>query len=296
VLAARTADLAPLLGGWLTVPAEPERAFCCIARAIFARGRDLRLGDQRCLRSLAACLCRVRQPGRAHRVQLGDLGEHGLQAYVAGNRLDQRQRLRLPVVGLVIAGGRGQLREPRAGVRAEPRCHPQRERLVGLVQGRADDPVAAARGRRLDPLGAAPGQQFPADPVSAALGLADAGGQPFGELAAVLGAALPEPEVAAGLRPVVVERVPGSLIETKVGGGDAGLPGDELHRVAGQLRPPAREPAGAWVELQQQREPQPGRPALPGGQLPLIVEQRPVLDQLVQVHPHHRAFVIRGRR
>jgi hypothetical protein len=29
------------------------------------------------------------------------------------------------------------------------------------VQGRADDPVAAARGRRLDPLGAAPGQQFP---------------------------------------------------------------------------------------------------------------------------------------
>ena len=99
--------------GWLTVPAEPERAFCCIARAIFARGRDLRLGDQRCLRSVAACLCRVRQPGRAHRVQLGDLGEHGLQAYVAGNRLDQRQRLRLPAVGLVIAGGRGQLREPR---------------------------------------------------------------------------------------------------------------------------------------------------------------------------------------
>jgi hypothetical protein len=131
----------------------------------------------------------------------------------------------------------------RAGVRAEPRCHPQRERLLGLVQGRADDPVAAARGRRLDPLGAAPGQQFPADPVSAALGLADAGGQPFGELAAFLGAALPEPEVAADLRPVVLGRVPGPLIETKVGGADAGLPGDELHRVAGQLRPPAREPA-----------------------------------------------------
>jgi hypothetical protein len=83
----------------------------------------------------------------------------------------------------------------------------------------------------------------PADPVSAALGLADAGGQPFGELAAVLGAALPEPEVAAALRPVVLERVPAPLIETKVGGGDADLPGDELHRVVGQLRPPAREPA-----------------------------------------------------
>ena len=85
----------------------------------------------------------------------------------------------------------------------------------------------------------------PADPVSAALGLADAGGQPVGELAAVLGAALPEPEVAADLRPVVLERVPGPLIETKVGGGDAGLPGDELHRVVGQLREPRWRPGRA---------------------------------------------------
>jgi len=48
---------------WLTVPAEPERAFCCIARAIFARAGDLRLGDQGCLRSVPAYLCRVRPSG-----------------------------------------------------------------------------------------------------------------------------------------------------------------------------------------------------------------------------------------
>jgi hypothetical protein len=34
----------------------------------------------------------VRQACRAHRVQLADLGERGLQADVAGHRLDQRQR------------------------------------------------------------------------------------------------------------------------------------------------------------------------------------------------------------
>jgi len=93
---------------------------------------------------------------------------------------------------------------------------------------------------------------------------------------------------------VVLERASGPFIETQVGGGDADLPGDELHRVVGQRGPAAREPASTCVELQQQREPQPGRPALPGGQLPLVVEQGPVVDQLVQVHPHHRAFVIRG--
>ena len=159
------------------------------------------------------------------------------------------------------------------------------------------DPVAAPADGGLDPLGAAPGQQFPADPVSAALGLADAGGQPFGELAAVLGAALPEPEVAADLRPVVLGRVPGPLIETKVGGGDAGLPGDELHRVAGQLRPPragtgrrlrrtsaaARTPAGS---ARASRRPAPAHrraassagPARPGPSAPpRLRDPRPAL-------------------
>jgi hypothetical protein len=63
---------------------------------------------------------------------------------------------------------------------------------------------------------------------------------------------------------VVLERASGPFIETQVGGGDADLPGDELHRVVGQLRSPAREPAST------------------------------VVDQLVQVHQHHRAFVIRA--
>ena len=60
-------------------------------------------------------------------------------------------------------------------VRAEPPGHPRRQRLLGLVQGRADDPVAASRRRRLDLPGAALGQQLLPHPVGPPLGLADAG-------------------------------------------------------------------------------------------------------------------------
>jgi len=148
----------------------------------------------------------VWQPGRTGRVQLADLGEHRFQAHVAGNRLDQRQRRGLRAVALVIVGGRGQGGEARAGVRAEPRGHPRRQRLLGLVQGRADDPVAVAGGRRLDLFGAALGQQFHPHPVGPPLGLADAVGQPCGELVGVLGGAFAEPQVAADLRPVVLDR------------------------------------------------------------------------------------------
>jgi hypothetical protein len=232
----------------------------------------------------------VRQPGRAGRVQLADLGEHRLQAHVAGNRLDQRQRRRLRAVALVITGGRRQGGQARAGVRTEPPGHPRRQRLLSLVQGRADDPVAPALGRRLDLPGAAPGQQFLPHPVGPPLGLADAGGQPPGELAGVLGGALPEPQVPADLRPVVFDRAARPFVEPEIGCWHADLAGDERHRVVIQLGPAAREPARPGVELQQQREPQPGRPALPGDQLPLVRQQGPVVGQLVQVHQHHHAF------
>ena len=75
-----------------------------------------------------------------------------------------------------------------------------------------------------------------------------------------LGAAVPEPQVAADLRPVILERTP----STQVGCGHADLAGDEeRHRLVIQLRPAPRELASTGVELQQQREPRPGRPALP---------------------------------
>jgi hypothetical protein len=235
----------------------------------------------------------VRQSGSANRIQLADLGQHGLQAHVAGNRLDQRQRRRLCAVGLIV-GDLGQGGQAGAGVRAEPRGHQRRQRLLGLVQGRADDPVAAACGRRLDPLRAAASQQFLPDPVGAPLGPADAVGQPSGELAGVLGGAFAEPQVAADLRPVVFDCAARPFVEPEVGCWHADLAGDERHRLVVQLGAAAREPARLGIELQHQSEAQPGRPALPRDELPLVIQQSPVLDQLVQVHPHHRALIVRG--
>ena len=158
------------------------------------------------------------------------------------------------------------------------------------MQGRADDPVAAARGRRLDLSDAALGQQFLPRPVGPPLALADAGGQPLGELVGVLGGAFAEPQVSADLRPVVLNRAARPFVEPEIGSGHADLAGDERDRVVIQLGPAAREPARPSVELQQQREPQPGRPALPGDQLPLVLQQGPVAGQLVQVHQHHHRF------
>ena len=142
-----------------------------------------------------------------------------------------RQRRRVGLLGIVIGDGRGQLCEPDADGRAEPRGHQLGMRLLGLVQGRADDPVAAACGRRLDPLGPAASQQFLPHPVGPPLGPADAGGQPLGELAGVLGAALPEPQMAADLCPVVLERAARPFVKAEVGRGHTDLAGDECHRI-----------------------------------------------------------------
>lgn len=102
--------------------------------------------------------------------------------------------------------------------------------------------VAAASRRRFDPLRPAPGQQFLPHPVCAPFRLADVSGQPLGELAAVLGAAFPESQVAADLRPVVLDRAPGPLIEPEVGRRDADLAGNERHRVV--VQPPGRAGTG----------------------------------------------------
>ena len=122
--------------------------------------------------------------------------------------LDSYHTERRPVAADVLDNTRAQMElvslEPGPGL-GEP-GQPRRQRLLGLVQGRADDPVAAARGRRLDLFGAALGHQFLPHPVGPPLGLADAGGQPLGELAGVLGGALPKTQMAADLRPVALDR------------------------------------------------------------------------------------------
>jgi hypothetical protein len=61
------------------------------------------------------------------------------------------------------------------------------------------------------------------------------------------------------------------------------LPHDKLNRLVRQFTTPEREPPVPGEELQPHRQRQPRRPGLPGHQHPLVLDQRPVLDQLVFV-------------
>jgi hypothetical protein len=75
------------------------------------------------------------------------------------------------------------------------------------------------------------------------------------------------------------------------------LSGDELDHLPRQIPVAIRKPPVAGVELQHHRERQPGGATLAGDQLVIAVEQRPVLDQLVQVKQlaaHSRKFRVRS--
>jgi hypothetical protein len=151
------------------------------------------------------------------------------------------------------------------------------------VQRRTHDPVDPPGRRRLDPLRPAARQQLVADQVRAPLGLAHVGGQPPGQLVRVGHRALPEPKLCADLRPVVLDRAPGPLVKAQFGRVHPDLAGDELDSFVGQLAATAREPADPRVDLQQQREPQPGRAPLARDQRLLVIQQRPVLDKLIEI-------------
>jgi hypothetical protein len=94
--------------------------------------------------------------------------------------------------------------------------------------------------------------------------------------------------VAADLRPVVLARaarplIESELVESELGRLDTDLPVHELDRLAWKIAAAARKPAGPDGELQQQREPEVGRPALARDHVPLVVQQRPVPDQLIEI-------------
>jgi hypothetical protein len=72
-------------------------------------------------------------------------------------------------------------------------------------------------------------------------------------------------------------------------GGHLHLAGNVGDRLIRKLAAAAGKPAAAGIELQQQREGQPGRAALPGDLGQLAADQRSVLDELVLVDSGHEA-------
>ena len=82
---------------------------------------------------------------------------------------------------------------------------------------------------------------------------------------------------------MVLDGTASPLVEAQVGRGYAHLAGHELHSLIRKLATPARETASPRVELQHQREPQPRRTALARDQLLLVIQERPVLDELIEI-------------
>lgn len=152
-----------------------------------------------------------RQAHRAHRLQLGNLSQHRVQADVARlgpDRGQLRRAIRLPEFLATVE--RDQLPQPRPHHRGQSPDHPGDQQLFATVQRRADDPVDPPSGRRLDPLGQQPGQKLLADLLAPAFGLRDVRDQPLGELVGIGDAALPEPQ-----------RLPGSIEDYPFGDGVA---------------------------------------------------------------------------
>ena len=112
--------------------------------------------------------------------------------------------------------------------------------------------------------------------------------QPRRQLLGIGNGAFAKSEVLADLRAMMLDRAPRPLVRTELARRDLHLPGDELHNGVRQIRVSRREAAVTRVELQQQREAKPRRAALARNQRPLIVEHRPMLDEVIQIDRRRR--------
>nr|WP_208764829.1 hypothetical protein [Streptomyces brevispora] len=231
------------------------------------------------------------QTDRPHRQELVDLGEHRLQAHVARRFLDLRQHRRRVLAlrttalgsGVVLVGAGHQSRDPLDALHGQPGGDQGRQRLLGRPQGSRHDPIAPARRGRLDALLATAGQQFHPDLLGPAFLARDVLGQIRRQLLRVRDAALTEAEVLPDLRAVVLDRAARPVVGLQLRGRNPHLTGDELHGLTGRLCPVPGKPAVLRIELQQHGEAQSRRTALAGHEHLLVLQQRPVLDEFIQV-------------
>jgi hypothetical protein len=126
-------------------------------------------------------------------------------------------------------------------------------------------------------------EQLLARPTVVALSLAHLGRQPCRELLGVLDRTLPEPEMLPDLAAMPLDRAPVPVVQPELGRRHLHLVGDEPDHPVGQLGSAARETAELDVVLEQQREPEEPGTTLAREQGALVVQNRPVLNQLVEL-------------
>lgn len=185
------------------------------------------------------------------------------------------------VVLPVGAGDQGH--DPSDAFRRDPCRDPRRQHLLGDPQRRRHDPVAPPRRGRLDALRTTTGQQLHPHLLRPPLLASDVLGQPGRQLLRVCDTALTEAQVPADLRTVVLHRPTAPLIRVQLGRRYLYLPGDELHHLTRQLEPTPGKPAVLRVELQQHSEAQPRRTTLTRNERLLVLQQSPVLNQLLNL-------------
>lgn len=129
-----------------------------------------------------------------------------------------------------------------------------------------------------------------------ALQLAYLDRQPGCQLLGIVDRALPKHQLTPDLASMKLHRPARPLIQPKFGGRHSYLSRYEGDHLVRQFRSATRKPAMPAVELQQQREAQPGRTTLPGNQRLLIRQQRPALNQLIDLNRLHRRHTSRAHR
>ncbi len=211
----------------------------------------------------------------AHRGQFVDLGQHRLQPDLAGVGLQLRQQP--PPCGVILGDqglqrGHTRLGQPLDGTLAKP--------LLERRPGRTEDAVQPPGW--LDPLGATPHQHRLSQPVLTQLDRADLVGQPPSQLVLVTAGELTEAERSPDLSTVIFNRAGTPRVTAELLGVHADLLGDVANRLWRNFFGIPRKPGLDLEELQQQGEPEPGRPGLVAYQPSVVTDQRPRFHQLIR--------------
>ena len=232
-------------------------------------------------------------PDRADRHELLDLRQHRLQAHLARSLLDLSKDRTLVLVdvgvgrvAIVVDGDEHP--DPKLGVGAQAPRDPHGQSVLTKAQSRADDSIDPPGSRRLDQFAATAHEQLFANALGATLDLRDMLDQPRRQLLGISDGALAKTEVLADLRAMMLDRAPRPLIRTELRRRDLHLARDKLHDRARQIPAGRREPAVPRIELQQQREAQPRRATLARYQRPLVIEHRPMLNEVIQIDLRRR--------
>ena len=219
------------------------------------------------------------QADREHPLEPGDLAEQRLKPGRAWIRTQLREQPRAATCRLGRLVFSDELLQPCHSLSVKSRERGGTEPLIRQSSCAAKQPGDPPR--RLKTLLPAAPEQRCTLALLADLARARYVGQPARQPLLVRARRLAKSGRFSDLRAVILDRAPRPLVLRKLARLDLHQAGDVAHRGRRQLCGVCREAALQFKELQQQREPETGRASLVRDQLPVAVDQRPAVDQLL---------------